>query len=96
MCQVTVTTTTSPVTVSCSSASTTTITVTMAPTFMVLASALGQHDIVLTPPIIPRDTVRGVVDLYIVLHEQPQFQMLSQAYANCAVGPSELSFLFQS
>ena len=61
---------------------------------MELAIAFGQHDVVLLPPLILKDTVRGVVSLTIVLQQQPQSQMPSQIYANYAMGPSEMSFLF--
>ena len=63
MSQVTTTTTPAPVTVACSGATTTVTTLTMVPTSIRLAAALGQHDVVLLPQLIPRDIIRGVVGL---------------------------------
>ena len=45
-------------------------TVTMAPTSVGLATAFGQHDVVLLPSLIPRDTMRGVVVSTTVLQQQ--------------------------
>ena len=53
-------TTTPPVTVVCSGASVLLMTITMAPTLMGLPATQGQHDVVLLPLLILRDT-RGVV-----------------------------------
>ena len=78
-----------------SSASSTTITVTMAPTFMELADTLGQLYVVSLPPLIPSDTIRGVVGLATVLQQQPNCQTPSQAYANYVMGPSQVSFFFK-
>ena len=61
MCQVTVTTAAPPMTVVCSSPAPITMTVAMAPT--VNLAALYQHDVILLPPLILRDTVRGSVGL---------------------------------
>ena len=95
MSQATLTTTTPPVTFVYSSASTKTTTVTMAPTSLGQTAALYQHD-VLPSPLILRDTIRGLVGLATVLQQHPQSQMPSQAYANYAMGPPKVSFLFQS
>ena len=62
------TTNTPPVTAVCSSAVTTTMTAVMVPTSTVLAAALG-HDVVLLPPQILKDTVRGIVGLTTVLQQ---------------------------
>ena len=64
-------TTTPPVTVVSSGASATIKTVTMASTSRGLAAASGKHDVVLLSPVIPRDTVRGVIGLATVPHQQP-------------------------
>ena len=52
MSQAIATTTTQPVTVVCNSASTTTRTVTMAPTYVRLLAASGQHGVILQQPLI--------------------------------------------
>ena len=69
MCQGTVTTITPPVTVVCSSATVTTMTLTIAPVPMQLASASVQHDVALPPPLILRDTIRGVAGLTTMPHQ---------------------------
>ena len=66
------------------------MTFTVAATSVGLATS-GQHDVVLPPKVIMRDTVKGSVGLATV---PPQSQMPSQAYANYAMG-SQVSFLFQ-
>ena len=108
MSQVTVTTTTAPVTVVCYWAIT--MTVTLVTTTVDLpalgqhdvhtsmdVTKLGQHDVVLPPQLILRDSMRGSVGLATVSkQQQPQSQMPSQAYANYALGPPQVSFLIQS
>ena len=96
MCQVTVTTTTLSMTVVCTSASTTTMTVTVAPTSMGLTAALGQQEVVLPPSLIPKDTIRGFVDLSTVPWQQAESQMLSELYANYVMGmdPSLMCFSY--
>ena len=42
---------------------TTTVTVIMAPASLVLSAALGQHDVVLPPPLILKGTITGVAGL---------------------------------
>ena len=79
----TVPATTLPVAVVCS-ASTTDMPVMMGPTSMGLAAVLG-HCVVLPPPVILRDTMRGAVGLATVL--QPHSPMPSQAYDHYAMGP---------
>ena len=96
MFSVTVTTSAPPVTVVWSKASPITTTVTMTLTSVGLAE-LYQHDVVLPPLLILKDTLRCSISLTFVLQQQqPQSQMPSQAYANYVVGPSWVSFLFQS
>ena len=93
MSQVPATTTTLPVMTVCSSASTTTTTVVMVLTSMEIAAASSEHDVVLLPPLIPRDTIIGVVGLTTVL-QQPKTQMPPQAYAHYDMGPPQVSFSF--
>ena len=76
MSDVTLTTTTPPVIVLCSDALITNLTVTIAPTSVGLLATLGQHSAVLLPPLIPRDTMRGVVGLATVPQQHPQSQIL--------------------
>ena len=93
---VTSTTTSQSMTVMCSSATPSTMTVMMTPTSMGL-TALGQHDVVLPPQLILRDTMRVSVDLATMPQQQlPQSQILSYAYVSYAMDPSEMSFLFKS
>ena len=70
------------------------MTVTIAPTSIGLAVALSQHDVVLLPPLILRDTMKGVVGLTTVQQQKPQFQMPSQNYANYSMGALQVHFLF--
>ena len=59
-------------------------------------TTFGQHDVVLLPRMILRDTIRGSACLTTLpQQEQPQSQMSSQAYANYAMGPPHM-FLIQS
>ena len=96
MSPVTATTTTSPVTVSCSRESPITMTVTVAPISMDLA-ALGQHDVVLPPQLVPGDKMLGSVSLTTVLQQQsPQSQMPYETYVSYAMSFPQVSFLFQS
>ena len=74
--QVTVTTTTPPVIVLCSDALTTTMAIK-------IAAAFDQNGLVLQQsPLIPMDTVRGVVGSATVPQQQPEAQMPSQTWAN--------------
>ena len=88
------TTTTPLVTVVCCSTSSPTMTVTMDPTFMGLQVTLYQHDVVLPPLLMSRDT-GGIVGLAIVLQQQCPSWMSPQAYANYAMGPLQVSFSFR-
>ena len=69
-------------------------TVTMAPCLMGLPATLGQHDVVLLPPLTPKHS-RGVVVLATVLQQQPLSQMPLQAYANYAMCPLQAGFSFR-
>ena len=90
--QVTATTTTPSVTFVCFGASASMTTVKIAPTSVGLEAASGQYDVFLLPPLILRDTIRDIVNLDNVLQQKPQIP--SQAYANYAMGPSQVrSFL---
>ena len=92
----TVTATTLPVRIVCFRVSPFTMTVAVASTSVSLAAAT-QHDVVLPPQLILRDTVRGSVSLTTVLQQQqPQYKMPSQANATYGMGPPQVSFLFQS
>ena len=98
MSQVTVTptTTTAPVTVVYFGISPITVTVMMAPTSVFLPT-LCQHDVVQPPLLILRDTMRVSVGLTTVLQPQkPQSQMPSQVHGSYAMGPPQVSFLFQN
>ena len=92
--QATVTTTTPPVTSVCSGAST--MTVSVAPTSKGLAAALAKNDVVLQPPLIMADTVKGVVGLATMLLQEPQSKMPSQAYMSNSMSHSQVYFLFQN
>ena len=61
MSKITMTLTIPPVTGVCSSALTTAMTVASVSIFMGLGTALGKHDVVLPPPQILKDTLRGIV-----------------------------------
>ena len=79
MSQVNVTTTSPPVTGVCSSVLTTTTANMMASSSMELAIASCQYDVVLLPPLIPRDTIRSAVSLATVLQQQSESLIASQA-----------------
>ena len=81
-------------TVVCSGTSFLLMAVTMAPFLMGLQAMLGQHDVILPPLLILRDS-GGVVGLTPVTQQQPQPQMPLQAYANYAMGPPQVSFSFR-
>ena len=63
----TLTTTTQPLTL----VKTTTMTVSVVPTSVGLAAASCQNDLFLTPPLIPTDTVRGIVNFATLPQQQP-------------------------
>ena len=88
------TTTTPHVTAVCSGALLISMTFALPPT-PVGQTTLSQHDVVLPPKVILRDTMRGPVGLTTMpQQQQPQSQMPSQAYANFAMGPPQVAFLF--
>ena len=90
MFQFTVTTTTPPVTVLCSRAIA--ITVTLTPVAVDLAVS-GQPEVVLPPQLLPGDTIRGYAGLTtVLLQQQSQFQMPSEACANYSLGPFQVIF----
>ena len=60
-------------------------------------AALGQHYVFLPLQLILKRHIRGSIGFSTVLQQQQlNFQMPSQAYVNYAMGPSHVSFLFQS
>ena len=69
MSQVIVITNNPPVVAACFGASSITNTVTMSTTTVGLTVS-GQHDVVLLPPLILRDTVRGSIGLITVSQQQ--------------------------
>ena len=90
------TSTTPPVTVVYSGALLITTTVKLAPT-SVGQTTSGQHDVVLLPQLILRDTVRASVAL-ITLHQQQQPPIPDAPSAMCplCIGPSIDESVFQS
>ena len=57
-------------------------------------TTLGQHELVLPPQLILRDTMRGSAKLTILQLQQPQSQMPSQVYVNYAMGSPQVNFFF--
>ena len=96
MSQVTVTTTdtTPPVRAVGSGALLITMTAMLAPT-SVGQIAVGLHDAILLPLLIPRDTMRGFAGFTTVPQQQPQSLMPSWAYANYAMGTPKIIFSFK-
>ena len=66
----------------------------MAPSLMGLPTTLGQHDMVLLPPLIMRCS-GGVLGLASVPQQQPPSLMPLQAYANYAMGSPQVGFFFR-
>ena len=87
-------TTNSPVTVVSSGLSSIS-SVTMVPSLMGLPATLGQHEVVLLPPLMLRCT-GGVIGLTSVPQQQPPSVIPLLAYANYCYGFSTSRFLFQS
>ena len=85
-------TTTPPVTVVSSGMSSLSL-VTMAPSLMGL-SMLGQHDVVLPPPLTPRCS-RGIPGHASVPQQQPPSLMPLQSCANFAIGSPQVGFFFR-
>ena len=86
-------TTTPPVTV-VSSGMSSLPSVTMAPSLIGLPTMLGQHDVVLPPPLTPRG-FGPVLCHGSVPKQQPPSLMPNQAYANYAMGSPQVSFFFR-
>ena len=87
------TTTTTPVTVVSSGMSSLSL-VTMAPSLMGLPTTLGQHDVILLPPLTPR-CCGGVLGLASVPQQQPPSSLALHAYVNYAMGSPEVGFFFR-
>ena len=68
--------------------------VTMVPSLMGLPTMLGQHDVVLPPPLTPRCS-GGVLDHASLPKQQPPSLMPLQAYANYAMGSPQVGFFFR-
>ena len=85
MSQVTAITMTLSMIFVCSGALPTSMTVTTGPNSMGLAVASDQHDVVLPPLLMLRETVRGGIGFVVVPQQQPQLQIPSQGYANYAM-----------
>ena len=86
-------TTTPPVTVVCTGASTATMTIMIAATSVRTAIVLVQNDVVLPPPLTLMDAVSGVAGFSVLLQQQshPQMAVATQAYANYAMSPLQVS-----
>ena len=69
--------------------------VTMVPSLMGHPTMLGQHDVVLPPPLTPRG-FGDVLGHASVPQQQPPSLMPLQACANYARGSPQVGFLFQS
>ena len=89
----TATTTTTPVTM-VSSGMSSLLLVTMAPSLLGLPTMLGQHDVVLSPPLTPRCS-GGVLGHASVLQQQSPSSMSLQAYANYAISSPQVGFFFR-
>ena len=68
--------------------------VTMAPSLVGLPTLLGQHDVVLLPPLTPRCS-GGVLGHASVPQQQPPSSMPLQTYTNCAMGSPQVGFFFR-
>ena len=68
--------------------------VTMAPSLMGIPTLLGQHDVVLLPPLTPRCS-GGFLGHASVPQQQPQSSMPLQACANYAMGSPQIGFFFR-
>ena len=65
--------------------------VTVAPSLMGLPATLGQSEVVLPPPLMPRGS-GGVIGLTSVLQQEPASSMPLLAYANYAMGSPQVGF----
>ena len=68
--------------------------VTMASSLMGLPATLGQHNVVLPPPLMPRYP-GGVIGLDSVPQQQPPSLMPLWAYANYVMGSPQVGFFFR-
>ena len=68
--------------------------VTMAVSLMGLPATLGQHEVVLPPPLTLRGS-EGVIGLAFVLQQQPQSLMPLLDYAHYAMGFPQMGFFFR-
>ena len=68
--------------------------VNMAPSLMGLPTMLGQHDVVLLPPLTPRCS-GGILGHASVPQQQPPSLMPLQVYANYAMGSPQVGFFFR-
>ena len=60
-----------------------------------VGQTFGQHDVVLLPQLILRNTMRVSAGLTTMLQQQPpQPQVLSHAYANYVMDPLQVSFSY--
>ena len=66
----------------------------MTPSLMGLPATLGQHEVVLLPPLMPR-CPGGVIGPASMPQQQPPSLMLLLAYANYAMGSPQVSFFFR-
>ena len=86
-------TTTSPVTV-VSYGMSSISSVTVASSLMGLPTVLGQHDVVLLPPLTPRCS-GGILGLASMPQQQPPSSLPLQAYANYAMGSPQVGFFLR-
>ena len=68
--------------------------VTMAPSLIGLPATLGQHEVVLPPPLIPRGS-GGVIGLASMPQQQPPSSMPPLAYGNYTMGSPHVGFFFR-
>ena len=90
----TMATTTTPLVTVVSSGLSSISSVTMAPSLMGLPATLGQCEVVLPPPLMPR-CPGGVIGLASGPQQQPPSLMPFLAYANYAMGSPQIGFLFR-
>ena len=68
--------------------------VTVAPSLIGLPTMLGQHDVVLPPPLTPRCS-GGILGLASVPQQQPPSSLPLQAYGNYAMFSPQVGFFFR-
>ena len=86
--------TTTPLAMVVSSGLSSVLSVTVAPSLMVLPATLGQHEVVLPPPLMARGS-RGVIGLASVPQQQTPSSMPLLVYANYAMGSPKVGFFFR-